>query len=136
MHELIHWHNSYSVFVKSIDDQHKMLIDLLNELYDAYLHNKYHEKIGQIIAQLLEYAAEHFSTEETYFEKYNYDGAREHIAEHKMFIAKIKEFERDYHKHDTTTTLMAINFLNDWLKHHILETDRQYIPCFLKHKVQ
>jgi hemerythrin-like metal-binding protein len=130
MYQLNQWHNSYSVYIKSLDSQHKRLIGLLNELYDAYMQNSYHEKVGDIILQLLDYASVHFSTEEGYFKECHYEEASEHIAEHQFFIKKIKTFEAEYPKSDTLVTLQIISFLQEWLHHHIINVDRKYMDCF------
>jgi hemerythrin len=132
MHQLNQWQNNYSVFVKELDDQHKELIGMLNELYNAYLNNLHHEKIQHIISLMTDYANIHFATEEKYFKKFEYLDAELHICEHEEFMQKVMEFQVDYRQNNTVLTLQVIEFLRDWLNHHILEIDRKYISCFNK----
>lgn len=132
MHQLIQWHNSYSVFVKVLDNQHKRLFEILNELYDDYMQNTHQKNIGSIITQLLEHASLHFATEEDYFRKCGFEEAAEHKAEHQLFMEKLKHYQAEYNQHGTTVTLQIIDLLQDWLHRHILERDKKYIDCFKK----
>ena len=132
MHQLNQWHPGYSVFVKELDDHHKELINLLNELYDAYLQNSHKEKVGDIISRLFDYTTIHFAAEESYFVKFEYEQTSQHKKEHQQFLDKIKTFQADYSKNSTVLTLQIINFLHEWIHHHIMNTDRNYIICFRK----
>lgn len=129
MHQLNQWHNSYSVYVKDLDDQHKKLIGLLNELYDAYLQNTHLQRVGEIIVQLHDFAVFHFATEEEYFQQCHYERAAEHISAHKVLLERLQNFEAEYQKNHTVATLHLIDFMNDWLHNHICNVDRQYIGC-------
>ena len=130
MHQIAKWHPSYSVFIKELDEHHKKLIDLLNELYNAYLLDVHKEKVSEIIAELRRYTVEHFGLEEKYFNQFNFEGSQDHIKEHAFFIEKVKSFEADYQKNSTLASLQIINFLLDWITNHILNVDKEYINCF------
>ncbi|MGC8720293.1 MAG: hemerythrin domain-containing protein, partial [Thermodesulforhabdaceae bacterium] len=60
---LIRWDESLSVGIAEIDDQHKRLVNMINELYDAMLQKKGKAVLSQIIKEMAEYAAVHFATE-------------------------------------------------------------------------
>jgi hemerythrin-like metal-binding protein len=130
MQQLNHWQIGYSVFVKEIDDQHKQLIDILNELYDAYINNLHPEKVNKTIDQLMEYATVHFATEEKYFKQFGYKETDEHVEDHRLFLIRVEAFRLDYKKNKTILSLQIINFLQEWIKHHIRNVDKKYITCF------
>ena len=130
MHQLNQWHPNYSVFVKELDDQHKQFIDMLNELYDAYLQNAHKEKLDIIVKQLFEYSSIHFATEEKYFKEFGYEDAESHILEHETFFKEISTMFANYNQNKTLLSLKVINYLQDWLINHILNVDRKYISCF------
>lgn len=132
MQELAKWQPGYSVFVRELDEHHKKLIDLLNELYDAYLQDVHKDKVGEIIIQLKQYALNHFDLEETYFKQFSFENTSEHVKEHAFFLQKLTSFEKEYMKSSTLTSLRIINFLQEWVTNHILITDKKYVSCFVK----
>jgi hemerythrin len=66
-HSFFKWKEEYSVSIQEIDNQHKVIIDLLNDLYDAFLRKDHENKTGDIISRLTDYALMHFKVEEQYF---------------------------------------------------------------------
>lgn len=69
---LIQWDDSFSVKVAEIDQQHKRLIVMINELHDAMKQGKGKDALGKIINGLISYTATHFDTEERYFDQFEY----------------------------------------------------------------
>jgi hemerythrin len=126
----IQWQDKYSVKVKKIDKQHMKLINMINELYDAYINKKQSDKVSLTINQMIEYAALHFMTEEKYFIKYEFNDSINHIKEHKYFIQKINEFQEEHKQNKSSLSLEVLYFLQDWLINHILVSDKKYIDCF------
>lgn len=129
----LNWKEEYSVNVKEIDEQHKLLFKLINELIEAIRSVPSRQKIEEIIGGIVHYKTEHFATEEKYFEMFKYDKAEEHIAAHKQFSVKVEEIQ-DKFKDDTTAFAFAlVDFLEDWLIDHLLTMDHEYIKCFNDH---
>ena len=121
------WNDDYSVGIDEIDDQHKKIFSMLNNLYDAFMLNKHHEMINDIINEMVDYSIYHFKTEEKYFEKFQYTDRVDHIFEHKQFIEAANNFKK---KSNSTITFKVINFLTDWLKNHVMVSDKGYVKCF------
>lgn len=126
------WKDEYSVNVQEIDEQHKKIINMLNELYTAFMLKEHRIKIGSIVAELGEYANYHFTTEEKYFKEFGYSEQRAHIIEHELFNEKVKLFCEEYKVNKSALTFTVINFLKDWLNKHILVEDKKYMECFEK----
>ena len=131
----IQWTDSFSVESVEIDHQHQKLINLINELYVAYMDKDDSFKPEKIIDELAEYALSHFETEEKYFEEFEFEGAEEHIAAHNDFIDQIKEFQTSYKRNKNILTLQIFSFLQRWLTNHILGMDKKYIECFKENNV-
>jgi hemerythrin-like metal-binding protein len=126
------WKNEYGLGIEEIDNQHRKLIALINKLYEAFIKRSEKENMNTFLKEMLDYARYHFETEEKYFQKIDYPKASEHIKLHNDFEAKAIEFRHRFRLGDTiTSTLMK--FLRDWLKYHILKSDREYAE-FLKSK--
>ncbi len=126
MQKLIEWTDEFSI-CEPIDSQHKKIIDLINKLYDAFVNAKAKEVVSEIISELIAYADYHFRTEEQMFEKYNYSLKHEHIREHDYLRTKVNEFVRRYDQGDDFLMYDLMNFMRDWLRDHILLTDKKYV---------
>jgi len=127
---LITWDELYSVKVEEIDEQHKKIVNYINELHAAMKKGQGKDIIGEIIENLVDYSIVHFSTEEKYFDLYNYDEAAPHKLEHKRFIETVGKFQKDYQEGDSLLPIEVMDFLEDWLVTHMLDTDKKYSNCF------
>ena len=130
---LIDWDDTYSVNVAEIDRQHKRLVAMINELHVAMRDRKTKDVLGQIISRLFLYTTTHFSTEEKYFDQFNYPEKTVHVKEHELFIQKINEFKQSFDEDRLMLSVAVIDFLKDWLLKHILGTDKKY-SSFLNKK--
>ena len=126
----VNWSGDLSVNVAEIDRQHKKLISLINELHDAMKAGKGRETLEKIINGLIVYAETHFSTEEIYFDRFEYPDQAAHRAEHASFIRKVLVFRDDLEKRKLTLSIDIIIFLRDWLQNHIERTDKKYSRLF------
>lgn len=127
---LITWNNTFDVKIKEFDDQHKVLVGYINELYDAMIGGKGKEVIGSILNNLIYYTESHFKTEEKFFEKYSYPERSVHIMEHRDFTAKVTEFKAGYENGKLSISVEVLNFLKSWLQNHIKVTDQKYTDFF------
>ena len=130
---LIQWSNDLSVQIEIIDKQHQKLIAMINEINDAMRQGKGREIVGKIIDGLVSYTQTHFAVEENYFKQFAYPDTARHVVEHQEFVKKAAAFQSDFKNGKLTLSVQVINFLSDWLKHHILGTDKKYVP-FLQQK--
>lgn len=127
---LFDWKDIYSVGIKEIDSQHKMLVNTLNELFEAMRNREVHEVITGIIKSLVDYVGVHFSFEEELMKKYNYPELIIHKKEHTAFVEKVLDFQKKHQAGNLMLSLEVMNFLKDWLKNHIMGTDKKYGPFF------
>jgi methyl-accepting chemotaxis protein/hemerythrin len=127
---MFHWDEKYSVGIQSIDNQHKEIFGILNKLLEAMKMGYGNDVTTQIIQELERYAVIHFQKEEFFFQRFKYQSSTEHIAEHQYFIKKIAILKPDLKSGKMTLTIDLLNFLKDWIEHHILIVDKQYSECF------
>ncbi|MFO7828375.1 MAG: bacteriohemerythrin [Bacteroidales bacterium] len=126
--KLIEWNDTYELGIKEIDNQHKGLVILINELFELMSQGKAKNHLEDIFSHLTDYTKKHFFAEEKLMVKYAYQGFDEHKAEHQKFIEKLSAFKNDFSQGKTTLSLEILNFLRDWLLNHIQITDQQYVP--------
>ncbi|MCK5032280.1 MAG: hemerythrin family protein [Calditrichia bacterium] len=124
--ELIKWSDEMSVNIKEIDDQHKKLIEIINNLFIAMLEGKAQDIINKTVDELINYAEYHFSTEENYFEKHNYPGFHSHKIQHSYYKDEILNYKQELLNGKSTVPTDVFNFLKDWLTEHIMNSDKKY----------
>lgn len=129
----IQWSDQYSVSIAEIDKQHKFLIDLVNDLSNAMHEGKGNDILGEILSDLIRYTDIHFKTEEKYFDQYGYPDKLKHKQEHTELIAKVLDFKQKFDSNRAGLTLPVMSFLVDWLKTHIVGSDKKY-TAFLNSK--
>jgi hemerythrin len=132
---LMEWTYALSVNLNSIDDQHKKLFNYMNELYDALVARKEREILSKIFQELEDYTKTHFSFEEEKFIKFDYIGKDAHMLQHKEFINKLAVMKKQIAE-DVADVEDLLDFLVQWLIHHIKGTDHGYIECFKEHGVK
>ena len=120
------WLDKYKVRVKEVDEQHKKLVDTLNELASAMSKGKGREVLQAILENLILYTKEHFKQEERYFDELDYPEADEHRMEHKKLLEQVLTFQAEYEAGRVNMTVEIMLFLKDWLTKHISETDKVF----------
>ncbi len=129
-HEPILWNDSFLTGIDRIDEQHKVLVNTLNEANARLAGNVTRELLEQITRDLLSYAIYHFETEETLMQEYGYAGlatgdAEKHRQEHRSFSQQVVALREGLRDGRLVTREELLSFLNNWLINHILYTDKQ-----------
>lgn len=127
------WDDSFNVNVKQIDEQHKKLVDILNNLHDAMKLGKGRQILGNVFAELIRYSEVHFTTEEKLMSAYNYNEYDSHKLIHNGLAKKVMEFQKKFQQGQNIFTMEVMDFLKNWLQNHILGTDKKY-GAFLNSK--
>jgi hemerythrin len=131
----ITWDDSLDVGVGLINEQHKMLIQKLNDMTQAIEDSKGPTEIARTLAFLIEYTDFHFSTEEKHMRELDYPGLDDHIEKHEEFKGTLANLENDYREEGATQLLAESidTFLVNWLISHISSVDVQF-GTFLKNR--
>lgn len=122
---LFQWEDRYQLHVKSMDDEHQKLIELMNDLYRKYMEKASTVEQGLALQKLADFAAKHFTDEEAYMQKLNFPGLETHMVIHKSLLTKVNEFAKDFESKKVLTTDL-FNFLKTWLAAHIIGIDMKY----------
>ncbi len=126
----IHWRRQLSVGQPSIDEDHKHLIDYLNQLDEA-LHARTFlpAKVAMTLMHLLEYTHEHFAREERIMQMVKYPKFAEHKAQHVYGVKMISQLSAHFTQDPTHANAERIySFTADWLVNHIILQDTQLTP--------
>jgi hemerythrin len=124
----ISWSNSYSVGIKFIDDQHKGLLDFVNDLVNHSTGNEEEERgyFAQAIGNAVNYVKVHFATEEKIMLGTSFPGYSEHKRAHDEFVLEVIRNVRDFESGKRLVLLNFSTFLKDWILSHIAIMDVKY----------
>jgi hemerythrin len=125
--KIIEWDESFNVGVEQMNDEHKVIIDLIGQLFMMSESDTPFEKIVNTLEELSSFTSKHFTDEEAYMESVDYQYLKEHQKIHETlkmdlndFIAQIKESK--------ILSAPFFHFLNMWLREHIQTADMSYHP--------
>ena len=121
------WNASYSVGVPELDDQHRRLIELINQVGDDYgPRNSFTDGLfHEVLRDMFDYTQVHFQAEEDHLRRIAYPQLAAHEREHATFTARVMEFI-DAARHGRQDRKGIHGFLLNWLVSHILESDMRY----------
>ncbi len=125
---LMVWKEEYGVKIAQIDQQHKRIVDLINQLNEAMSKGKAKDVLGKILDDLVSYCASHFKLEEQLMQANEYPGFAEHKEKHDKMTAKVLNLKKEVDAGRKLISLEVMKFLEQWLDKHILGTDKQYGP--------
>lgn len=126
---LMTWNERLAVGVKQLDDDHKKLVGMVNQLYDAIQSGHGKEELGKTLDGLIEYTKIHFAHEEQYFAQTGYPATDAHKKEHNDLTRQVLEVQKKYKAGVSgTLSLEVMNFLKNWLINHIQGSDQKYGP--------
>lgn len=127
------WDDKYCI-TSEIDEQHKHLFNIINELIGIIDSPQTKEEdIAKITADLLAYKTMHFGTEEKYFHQFNFAGTAEHEQAHLWFNQRVNELRKTNQGNARVFAFELVDFLEDWLIKHLMNMDQQYKKCFNDH---
>ena len=123
--------NEYLTGITLIDDEHRQLFALVNEVHalvqDDLIFDKYDE-IMRILTELRNYTEMHFHDEEAYMEQIHYADLDAQRRAHNAFIEKLVDInfeELESLDNNQQEYLQdVLDFLAKWLVNHILKMDK------------
>jgi hemerythrin len=125
----MHWSDELSVHIKLVDDQHKLLVGMLNRMWDALKRDDRDKIMASVLDELIDYTSFHFSTEEGLFRVHHYPEHIKHQREHEDLTATAIKMKERF-SHGDLLTIELLEFLKSWLNNHIIGSDRKFGPFF------
>ncbi|HPT50767.1 MAG TPA: bacteriohemerythrin [Accumulibacter sp.] len=123
---LFQWSEEYELGITEIDDQHKGLVDLLNQLHKAIREHRGTTTSRRILDQLIDYTRTHFLLEESLMRVTAYPGVDRHRTQHKELISQIEALQRKMDQESVAISFELLHFLRNWLIQHIHESDKRF----------
>lgn len=129
---LIEWTDDMSVGLTELDDDHKLIIEAINQL-DANANDATRKNVvRQCLMRLRRYAEYHFAREETVMAACAFPAIEAQKNEHRDFVKCVQEATQRFDAKPAASAEIIsqelLGFLRDWLRHHILIEDMAYRP--------
>ncbi len=124
----IPWKEQFKVGVEKIDEQHRHLLDIINQIIESIEKNSEWKTTATIIDSLINYAYNHFSTEERYMMESGYPELQEHVALHLEFIRKVFAMSEEVTLKGAVVQREMLSYVTSWYTNHVLGVDRKYMP--------
>jgi hemerythrin len=132
--EYVSWSDSYSLGIKLIDDQHKGLLEFVNDLLNHATGDETEERFyfQEVIQQAVQYIKTHFATEEKYMIAFKFPGYAAHKKVHDEFTLTVIKTVKEFESGKRLVLDKFAHFLRDWVLSHVAIMDRQYSDYFKK----
>lgn len=127
MGQLLNWTPDLSVGIDIIDNQHKRIVDYINQLHEARMRAD-RDAIGRVVEELVDYTLSHFSFEEAMMEEAKYRFLAPHKRVHELFVRRVSEYQQRFKLGEDVESVAADmqNTLVTWLMNHIKREDMDY----------
>ncbi len=122
------WAPAWEIGVQEIDDDHRLLIDQSNALFEALAEARPKAEIMAIVGRMESACWEHFRREEAILREARYEEADEHAAEHRRIERELAKAVRAMEAAEVSAAewkAFALSFQST-LVNHLLLYDLKY----------
>lgn len=125
--EKLEWNANMVTGISEIDNQHKRIVDMVNQMREAMEKGDV-EAVGRVIPNMVDYTISHFAFEEALMEEAGYRFLIPHRRVHQLFTKRIPEFQARYAAGEDILEELH-TMLVRWLANHIQNEDQGYVEA-------
>ncbi|MDD5240847.1 MAG: bacteriohemerythrin [Sulfuricella sp.] len=125
-HELVWNKDRHGVGIALIDDQHRQIIERVNQIAGAVATAVKKETLKEMLEDMLLFVCEHFAVEERLMAEHGYPDMESHIQEHLKMYQQLNNLVKTVLRttgRDKAALVSA--YLSDWAERHILLADKE-----------
>lgn len=123
----VEWTKDLETGVTFVDADHKVLINLLNQVEACMAQNEESTVLGSVLDALVEYTDYHFMREEKMMELSGYQGLEGHASIHRALSQQVRNVNNDFQADPWSVDPVSVrDFLQTWLIEHIMGHDFSY----------
>ena len=119
------WRDEFLIGHEQIDQQHRQLFGLLDQLYDAVCSGQGESVVESIVDELSAYTREHFVTEEALMRELCVPALALHQRDHQRLLDAVQQKLATLRQGGKVVSIELLEFMNQWLGQHILKSDLQ-----------
>jgi len=120
---LINWSEKFSVGVRSVDHEHRELIELINATHEKLLGAESPGAVLEFMGEIYGRIAAHFALEERLMREKNYPHYAEHKTDHERLLDDIREIMDDYEDKAYFDEQQLAERLHAWFSRHFQDHD-------------
>jgi hemerythrin len=124
--DLIKWRESYGTGVLSMDNQHRTIIELINELYKNIRQEESSRSVEDVLADMMKYAEEHLLAEENLLKTNDFPDYVEHMSKHQSYRERLTALMVESTNDPDAAVKSTYAFLRQWWMGHIVDEDKKY----------
>ena len=120
---LIHWRDEFCLGVKAVDQEHRELIELINELDDAMQSQCSYDAVVETLGEIYAQISAHFALEEKIMRDAHYPDFDSHKQDHETLLDELLEIidsVEDDGRYDRQLLSLA---LDRWFSDHFRTHD-------------
>lgn len=121
------WADDLVIDNGQIDQDHRQLVDLVNELHTATSQGRGQEIVARILDELIRHTVEHLRREEQLMASLNFPNLVQHKLGHDKFMEEIRDLKKKYDGGSMTVASQLSVALRDWLSLHIRRNDKEIL---------
>lgn len=122
---------TFGLNIREMDDEHRMLIDKMDVLYDLAAKNAKNDQINRAIEDLIKVTEKHFADEEAFMAGFSFQSIATHKVIHQQLLARLHEHHNEF-KIKGACSGAFFDFLRTWLTSHIRGIDAKYARAYLE----
>lgn len=121
---IIEWDDSMSIGLYLIDEQHRELVTLINNISDALERNADRSEVSRFIRRFYDYTVTHFQTEESLMDHETYPDYFTQVYEHLDCSMKALEFHRSFVEDPEFDLAGFLEYIVNWFVSHTTGIDQ------------
>lgn len=120
------WTEQLNTGIEVIDQQHRRIVEYINQLEDARASGHPRVEVSYIINELVDYTLSHFAFEESMQEEAKYPFIKAHKKVHELFAQRVAEYQVRFENGEDVSKALS-SMLVTWLFNHIKRDDVDYV---------
>ena len=126
--DMVTWSDLYATGIELIDEQHKELVNLTNQLFQACRTGQGAVEVvfKDAMHRMVDYVRFHFGMEQKLLEQIKFPQCKDHIREHESLVKDILEAAKEFDAGKKYTAHNFVRTLKDWVFSHIAISDKIY----------
>jgi hemerythrin len=125
---IFQWRDEYRTNVREMDEHHRELFQTANRLDQAFATGEDRAIIQQTLDFLIQYAATHFTAEQSLMSEHGFPEGERHRKQHEKFMNEVLAMRSRAEAEAMQANIELVSFFKDWIINHILTEDRKYGP--------
>lgn len=122
----VQWRQEWNCGNDEIDEQHDKILQIANDLITKIYAGASHNECMDMIKLFLEYAVNHFATEERILMEIEYDGLIAHIKKHEYLTNKAIYLKECYEKKELQPSAFLSFIIDEVVVEHLTKEDTKF----------